>query len=145
VFEPKWIEPLARVLGELGAQRAWVVHSDDGCDELTLGGANKVATLDNGKVEMIEITAADAGLKSAPLDDIRGGTPQENAQALNDLLDGKPGAYRDTVLLNAAAALIVAGRAKDLDAGVAQAAEAIDSGAARQKLDRLIAITTGQA
>ena len=141
VFDEKWVEPVARVLGELGAERAWVVHSDDGCDELTLGGANKVATLADGKVEVFDVTAADAGLKSAPLDEIRGGTPQENAQAIRDLLDGKPGAYRDTVLLNAAAALIVAGKARDLDGGVALAQESIDSGAARQALERLVAIT----
>jgi len=144
VFDEKWVEPLARVLGELGAERAWVVHSDDGCDELTLGGANKVAALADGKVEVFEVTAADAGLKSAPLEEIRGGTPDENAQALRDLLDGKPSAYRDTVLLNAAAALIVAGKARDLASGVALAADSIDSGAARQKLERLVAITAGK-
>ena len=145
VFDVKWVEPVAHVLGELGAERAWVVHSDDGCDELTLGGANKVAALDDGKVEMFEVTGADAGLRSAPLADIRGGTPDENAKALNDLLDGKPGAYRDTVLLNAAAALIVAGKSSNLNAGVELAVESIDSGAARQKLARLVAITSGQA
>jgi anthranilate phosphoribosyltransferase len=145
VFDEKWVEPVARVLGELGAERAWVVHSDDGCDELTLGGANKVAALDRGKVTVFEVTAADAGLKNAALDAIRGGTPEDNAQALRDLLGGKSGAYRDTVLLNAAGALIVAGKARDLNSGVALAAESIDSGAARQKLEQLVAITTGQA
>jgi anthranilate phosphoribosyltransferase len=144
VFDARWVELLAQVLGDLGAERAWVVHSDDGCDELTLGGANKVAALDNGKVEVFEVTAAEAGLKSRPLDEIRGGTPEENAKALADLLDGQPGAYRDTVLLNAAGALIVAGKAPDLNAGAALAAEAIDTGAARQKLDRLVAITNGR-
>jgi anthranilate phosphoribosyltransferase len=145
VFDEKWVEPLARVLGELGAERAWVVHSDDGCDELTLAGANKVAEFKDGKVNVFEVTAADAGLKSAPLEAIRGGAPEANAEALRQLLDGEPGAYRDTVLLNAAAALIVAGKAPDLNAGVALAAESIDTGAARDKLERLVAITNGQA
>ncbi len=145
VFDMRWVELLAQVLGDLGAERAWVVHSGDGCDELTLGGANTVACFENGKVETRTITAAEVGLKSAPLDAIRGGTPAENAKALSDLLDGQNGAYRDTVLLNAAAALVVAGKADDLNGGVALAAEAIDTGAARQKLERLVAITNGQA
>ena len=140
----RWVEPVARVLGELGAERAWVVHSGDGCDELTLSAPNLVAVLENGKVTMTTVSAADAGLPEHPFAAIGGGSPAENAEALAALLDGAAGAYRDTVLFNAAAALIVAGRARELAQGVALAAQAIDSGRARASLDRLVAITTGK-
>ncbi len=140
----RWVEPVARVLGELGADRAWVVHSGDGCDELTLSAPNTVAVLESGKVTMISVSAADAGLTDHPFSAIGGGSPAENAQALAALLDGAAGAYRDTVLLNAAASLIVAGKAGDLRQGATIAARAIDSGAARESLARLVAITTGK-
>ena len=140
----RWVEPVARVLGELGAKRAYVVHSGDGCDELTLSAPNTVASLEDGAVTMTTIEAADAGLSAHPFSAIAGGSPAENAEALAALLAGSAGAYRDTVLLNAAASLVVAGRAGDLRHGAAIAAEAIDSGAARQSLDRLIAITNGR-
>ncbi|MEM7124196.1 MAG: anthranilate phosphoribosyltransferase [Pseudomonadota bacterium] len=143
VFDRRWVEPVARVLGNLGAERAWVVHSADGCDEMTLGGANTVAAMENGAVTMMEVSPADAGLGKASLDAIKGGTPEENAMAMRDLLEGKAGVYRDTVLLNAAGALIVAGKANDLRDGVAIAANAIDSGAARASLDRLVTVTSG--
>jgi anthranilate phosphoribosyltransferase len=145
VFADRWVEPVAHVLRELGAERAWVVHSGDGCDELTLSAPNKVAVLEDGRVSMRTVTAEEAGLPAHPFEHIQGGSPDENAAALRALLDGVAGAYRDTVLLNAAAALVVAGRADDLKAGVALAAAAIDSGAARARLQRLVAITNGQA
>ncbi|MBC6439411.1 MAG: anthranilate phosphoribosyltransferase [Rhodospirillales bacterium] len=145
VFAAQWVEPMAEVLGELGAERAWVVHSGDGCDELTLSADNTVAVLDKGSVTMHTVRAADAGLAPQPFETILGGSPEENAKALAGLLAGDPGTYRDTVLFNAAPALIVAGKAADLAEGVAQAAQSIDSGAARDKLARLAAITSGGA
>jgi anthranilate phosphoribosyltransferase len=145
VFAEQWVEPVARVLGELGAERAWVVHSGDGCDELTLSADNKVAVLENGNVTLKTVRGADAGLPRHPFEAILGGAPEENARALAALLDGAPGAYRDTVLLNAAAALVVAQRAKDLETGVAMAKTSIDSGAAKEKLKQLAAITSGAA
>jgi len=145
VFAEQWVEPIAKVLGELGADRAWVVHSGDGCDELTLSADNTVAILDDGSVTMTTVTAADAGLPVHPFSSIMGGTPDENAKALAGLLDGEAGAYRDTVLFNAAAALVVARKAEDLYEGAAKAADAIDSGAAKAKLEQLAAITSGWA
>ncbi len=142
VFARDWVKPLAEVLGKLGSERAWVVHGD-GLDELTTTGVTHVAELRDGKVESFEVTPEAAGLKRARLDDLRGGDPAANAARMVVLLDGKPGPLRDIVLLNAAAALIVAGRARDLKDGVAQAAQSIDSGAARRALERLITITNG--
>ncbi len=145
VFARRWLEPVARVLAELGAERAWVVHSGDGCDELTLAGDNTVAVLEDGHINIVTVRAGEAGLAPRPLAAIAGGTPQDNARALTALLAGAPGAYRDTVVLNAAAALIVAGRADSLAAGAEQAAEAIASGRAREKLERLASIAGGPA
>ena len=140
VFAPNWTKPVAEVLGKLGSERAWVVHGQ-GLDELTTTGSSTVAELNHGKVETFEITPEMAGLKRATLADLRGGDPQENAATLRALLDGKEGPIRDIVLLNAAAALIVSGKAKDLKEGVAIGAQSIASGAARRSLDRLVAIT----
>ncbi|MGH6719667.1 MAG: anthranilate phosphoribosyltransferase, partial [Alphaproteobacteria bacterium] len=128
VFSPDWVDTIARVLGRLGAERAWVVHSSDGCDELTLAGANTVAVLDGGQVSRITVGPADAGLPAHGADGIAGGSPEDNAAALAALLAGAPGAYRDTVLFNAAAALVIAGRVPDLKAGVTAAAASIDGG-----------------
>ena len=143
VAAEEWAEPFARVLRELGARRAWVVHSADGCDEMTLTSDNHVAILDNGSIAVTRVSAADAGLEAAPFEAIAGGSADENAAALAGLLDGRAGAFRDTVLLNAAAALTVAGRTSTLRQGVALARTSIDSRAARQTLDRLVAITGG--
>ena len=145
VFSRDWIEPVARVLGKLGTERAWVVHGADGCDELTTSGPSYVAALDDGTVRTLQVTPEDAGVPRAAPEAILGGDAQANAHAMNELLDGKPGPLRDVVLLNSAAALIVAGRAADLEAGARTAAQAIDSGRARDKLARLIAISQGQA
>jgi len=140
VFAAAWVKPVADVLGKLGSERAWVVHGD-GLDELTTCGTSIVAELNRGKVETFEVTPDMAGLKPAKLDELRGGDPAANAAKLHELLDGAAGPIRDIVLLNAAAALIVAGKAKDLKEGVAIGAQSIASGAAKQSLAKLVAIT----
>jgi anthranilate phosphoribosyltransferase len=140
VFAPAWVRPVAEVLGKLGSERAWVVHGD-GLDELTTTGTSFVAELNSGKVETFEVTPEMAGLPRATLAELQGGEPAENAAILRAMLDGETGPLRDVVLLNAAAALIVAGRVKDLRAGADLAASAIASGAARRSLEKLVGIT----
>ncbi len=141
VFSPDWVEPLAAVLSELGAERAWVVHGHGGLDEISPGGPTTVASLDGGKIETFTVTPEDAGLKTLPVDGIKGGDAEHNARALRSVLNGERGAYRDTVLLNAGAALIVAGKAKTLGEGAALAAVLIDEGKATERLDRLVAVS----
>jgi anthranilate phosphoribosyltransferase len=143
VFAPEWVEPLAHVLQDLGCEAAWVVHGD-GLDEMTLTGATKVAELKNGVVRTFEITPEDAGLPRADAAALKGGDAEHNAGALRALLDGTAGAYRDITLLNAAAALIIAGKADTLKDGVALAAQSIDSGKAKAALDRLVAVSNGK-
>jgi anthranilate phosphoribosyltransferase len=140
VFAPQWVKPVAEVLGRLGSERAWVVHGE-GLDEITTTGTTLVAELDGGRVRTFEVTPEEAGLSRARLAELKGGEPAENAARLIALLEGEAGALRDIVLLNSAAALVVAGRAADLKAGVALAAQAIRDGSARHTLDRLVAIT----
>jgi anthranilate phosphoribosyltransferase len=132
---------LARVLGKLGTERAWVVHGSDGLDEMTTTGASHVAEIRNGEIRVFDVTPEEAGLKRANPATLKGADAATNAQALRGVLDGAPGAYRDIVLLNAAAALVVADKATDLKQGVALAAESIASGKARAALERLVAIT----
>jgi anthranilate phosphoribosyltransferase len=141
VFARSWTAPLATVLGRLGAERAWVVHGSDGLDEITTTGATYVAELRRGAVHEFEVTPEEAGLPRAAAADLKGADAKTNARALAEMLDGKKGPYRDIVLLNAAAALVVAGKAKELSAGAALAAEAIDSGRAKAVLARMVAIT----
>lgn len=141
VFSPDWARPMAESLARLGSEKAWLVHGQ-GLDELTLAGENQVVALEDGSIRVFTVTPEQAGLARAPIAAIRGGDPAVNAAALTALLDGAPGAYRDTVLLNAAAALIVAGRTDDLREGVAIAAKVIDTGAARAALDTLRRETT---
>jgi anthranilate phosphoribosyltransferase len=141
VFAREWLEPLARVLGALGSEAVWVVHGDGGFDEMTLSGPTAVAEFRDGDVRLFEVDPDDAGLPHYPVTAIRGGSAEDNAAALRDLLDGAPGAYRDTVLFNVAGALVVAGRAPTVKDGVGVAAEAIDSGRARRALERLIALS----
>ena len=137
------IRPMAEVLGQLGSERAWLVHGSDGTDEMTITGITWVAALEeDGTIRETELHPEDFGLPVHPFDDIIGGTPQENATALRALLDGAEGAYRDAVLLNAAAALVVAGTAGDLREGVARARESIDSKAAATKLAALAKLTS---
>jgi len=143
VFARDWVEPLAHVLGQLGSERAWVVHGSDGLDEITTTGPSQVAELRDGKISCFEVTPEQAGLPRARPEDLRGADAETNAQAIRALLTGAPGPFRDIVLLNAGATLVVAGRADNLREGVAQAAQAIDSGAADAVLGRLVAITGG--
>ena len=141
IYSRDWIEPIAHVLANLGAEKAWVVHGGDGLDEMTTTGITHVAVLDHGRVTNRDIAPEDAGLKRATLAALKGGEPVENAAALRALLDGATGAYRDIVLLNAAAALVVADKAVDLKAGVTLAASAIDSGRAKAVLAKLVAVS----
>jgi anthranilate phosphoribosyltransferase len=141
VFARPWIEPLAHVLGALGTERAWVVHGSDGLDEITTSGPTYVASLEGGKVTTFEIEPEDAGLKRAATADLKGGEAAHNAEALRAVLDGKPGAFRDVSILNAAATLVVAGKAKDIKQGAELAAKSVDSGEARKRLERLVAVS----
>jgi len=141
VFSRQWIEPMAHVLKNLGADAIWVVHGSDGLDEITTTGPTAVAALENGEVRTFEINPADVGLKPASADDLRGGDATRNAEALLDVLNGAKTAFRDIAVLNAAAAIVVSGKARDLQDGVEQAARAVDSGAAKARLDKLIAVS----
>ncbi|HQP21165.1 MAG TPA: anthranilate phosphoribosyltransferase, partial [Phenylobacterium sp.] len=141
VFADRWVEPLARVLGALGAERAWVVHGG-GMDEMTITGETSVAEWRDGQVRLFTITPEAVGLPRGALADITGGSPAENALALRDMLGGKTGAYRDIVLLNAAAAFLVGDRVETLREGVELAAKVIDDGSALAALDTLARITS---
>lgn len=141
VFSRQWIEPLALVLKNLGSEAVWVVHGSDGLDEITTAGPTYVAALENGSVRTFEITPEEVGLERVKPEALRGGNAKENAQALIDVLKGKGGALRDVAVLNAAAALIVAGRANDLKQALALAQASIDSGEAAGRLQRLVAIS----
>lgn len=135
------IFPMAETLQQLGSEKAWLVHGSDGTDEITICGPTSVAVLEGGKITSRQIHPEDAGLPAHPFRDIIGGSPQDNAQALRALLDGAPGAYRDAVLFNAAAALVVADKAASLTEGVAIARDSIDSGKAKAALDALVRVT----
>jgi anthranilate phosphoribosyltransferase len=141
VFSRQWIEPLAQVLKNLGSEAVWVVHGSDGLDEITTSGATYVAALENGAVRTFEITPEEVGLPRVKAEALRGGDAKENAQALADVLRGKKSAFRDVAVFNAAAGLIVAGRAKELKAAVALAEKSIDSGEADARLQRLIKVS----
>ena len=140
-FSKHWVEPMAQVLKNLGSESIWVVHGSDGLDEITTTGPTSVAALENGKIRTFEVTPEDAGLSRSKSEALRGGDAEHNATALLDVLKGKPGPFRDVAVLNAAAALIVAGKAKDLKQGAALAAKSIESGEAEGRLDRLITIS----
>ena len=141
VFDEKWCEPIAQVLGLLGVERAWVVHGADGLDELTTTTVSSVAVLDHGQVSTFRISPKNAGLAEAKPEDLIGGDAAENAAHIRAVLQGNPGPLRDIVLLNAAAALLVAGKAGTLRDGVALAAEAIDSGKAMKVLEALVQLS----
>jgi anthranilate phosphoribosyltransferase len=141
VFSRQWIEPLAEALRNLGSESAWVVHGSDGLDEITLCGPTSVAALERGKIRVFEIRPEDVGMARAKPEALRGGDAEVNAAALLDVLKGKKGPYRDIAVLNAAGALVVAGRAATLQDGVALAARSIDTGEAEGRLERLIAIS----
>jgi anthranilate phosphoribosyltransferase len=141
VFSRHWVEPLAKVLGRLGSERAIVVHGSDGLDEITTAGPTNVASLENGSVRTFEISPEEVGLPKADPKRLLGGDAEANAAALLAVLKGQKSPYRDVAMFNAAAALMVAGRAKDLADGMALARTSIDSGEAEGRLDRLIAVS----
>jgi len=141
VFSRHWVQPLAQVLKNLGSESVWVVHGSDGLDEITLTGPTFVAALERGGIRSFEVTPEEAGLRRCSSDGLKGGDADANAAALQSVLDGKSSPYRDVGLMNAAAALIVAGRAKDLKEGVSIGAKSLDSGAAAAKLKHLIAVS----
>jgi anthranilate phosphoribosyltransferase len=141
VFSRQWVEPLAQVLKNLGSERAYVVHGSDGLDEITTSGPTTVAALDNGTVRTFEIAPEDVGLSKATPEALRGGDAEANAAALLAVLKGSKGPFRDVAVFNAAAALVVAGRAADLKEGAAMAKKSLDSGEAEGRLDRLIHIS----
>ena len=132
-FSKQWIEPMAQVLKNLGAESIWVVHGSDGLDEITISGPTSVAALENGKIRSFEIAPEDAGVSRAKPEALRGGDADANARALLDVLKGKAGPFRDVAVINAAAALIVAGKAKDLKEGAALPQSR--SAAAKRKAD----------
>ncbi|EGP07555.1 anthranilate phosphoribosyltransferase [Bradyrhizobiaceae bacterium SG-6C] len=141
VFSKHWVQPLAQVLKNLGAESVWVVHGSDGLDEITLTGPTHVAALENGNIRTFDVTPEDAGLPRATAAELKGGDAQANANALREVLDGKQNAYRNVALINAAAALVVAGKAKDLKEGVALGTKALNTGAATDRLTRLVAVS----
>jgi anthranilate phosphoribosyltransferase len=141
-FSREMIRPMAETLGELGSEKAWLVHGSDGTDEITIAGVTWVAALADGHVTDMEINPEDAGLPVHPFESIVGGTPAYNAAALRALLNGEKSAYRDAVLLNTAAAMVVAGKADNLVLGAEMAAQSIDSGAALAKLTGLAKATS---
>lgn len=139
VFDRRWVEPVAEALKELGSEKAWIVHGSDGMDEVTTTGPTFVCELAGGALRSFEITPEDAGLPMAAAEDLKGGTPAENAKALREVLSGAQNAYRDIVLFNSAASLMVADKVTTLKDGVAMAADSIDSGAASDRLEKLVA------
>ncbi len=141
VFSRQWIEPMAQVLKNLGSERVWVAHGSDGLDEITTSGPTAIAALEDGKVTTFEIKPEDIGVQRVAPDALRGGDAERNAQALSGVLAGEKGPYRDVAVFNAAAALVVAGKAKDLKEGAAIAVHSLDSGAARGRLDTLKAVS----
>lgn len=141
VYDRKLVEPIAEVLRKLGSVHAWVVHGADGMDELTTTGVTHVAELKDGDIFAFDLTPEDTGLKRSSIEELKGGDAATNAAAIHDLLHGEPGPYRDIVLLNSAAALIVAGKADGLADGIEKAEASIDSGRAARALDRLVAVT----
>ncbi|MGC1777097.1 MAG: anthranilate phosphoribosyltransferase [Xanthobacteraceae bacterium] len=141
VFSKHWTEPLTQVLKNLGSERVWVVHGSDGLDEVTTSGSTSVTALEDGTITSFEITPEEVGLRRVRPEELRGGDAPANARAVEDVLEGKKTALRDVALFNAAAALVVAGKAKDLKSGFALASHSVDSGEAEGRLDRLIVVS----
>ena len=144
VFAPQWLVPIAETLRDLGSENVWVVHGD-GLDEMTTTGETQVVALENGTIRHFSLMPEDAGLRRAAMEALKGGDGAYNAAALRAVLDGEHGAYRDIVLLNAGAALVIAGKAAEIREGVALAARSIDDGAARAALDRLVAVSNQES
>jgi anthranilate phosphoribosyltransferase len=141
VFSRQWVLPLAQVLKNLGSESVWVVHGSDGLDEITLTGPTFVAALENGAIRSLEVSPEDVGLKRVAGEALKGGDAAANAAALRNVLAGLPSPYRDVALFNAAAALVVAGRAKELKEGLALGIQSIDGGAAAERLKRLVEVS----
>jgi anthranilate phosphoribosyltransferase len=141
VYAREFLEPFAEVLVKLGTEKAWIVHGSDGLDELTTTGISHVAVLEHGKVTLRSVDAMEIGLPRASLTDLKGGYAEQNAASIRKLLSGEAGAFRDIVLLNAAAALIVAGKTGDLREGATMAAASIDKGDAQGALDKLVQVS----
>ncbi|MCY4458979.1 MAG: anthranilate phosphoribosyltransferase [Albidovulum sp.] len=144
-FSRDLIEPMAQTLGALGSKSAWVAHGRDGTDEISICGKTDIAVLRNGEISLLEIAPEDAGLPQHPFESIRGGSPKDNAKAFRALLDGARSGYRDAVILGSAAALVVAEKAGSLAEGAEIAAESIDSGKAKGKIESLAEITSKAA
>lgn len=138
VYDRQWVAPMAQALKALGTRRAWVVHGLAGIDEISISGPTEVCEVTPGSMRVFQLSPSDAGLPTHPISTIEGGSPDENVAAIRDLLDGREGPFRDIVLLNSAAGLLVSGLVPDLPAGVQRASQAIDSGAARETLETLV-------
>jgi anthranilate phosphoribosyltransferase len=141
VFSKQWVQPLAEALKNLGSEAAWVVHGSDGLDEITVCGKTSVAALEKGQVRTFEIAPEDVGLMRGKPEDLRGGDAESNAMALRGVLAGAKGPHRDVAVLNAGAALVVAGKAANLKDAVVLAQQSIDSGEGKRRLDRLAAVS----
>ncbi|MXQ06878.1 anthranilate phosphoribosyltransferase [Alphaproteobacteria bacterium GH1-50] len=141
-FSVEMLMPMAETLRSLGSEAAWLVHGSDGTDEITITGVTEVVELKDGEITCLEVHPEEAHLPVHPFEAIMGGTPEENGRAFRALLAGETGAYRDAVLLNAAAALLIAGEVATLASGVDMAAQSIDSGAAREKVEGLARVTS---
>lgn len=140
VFSPRWLEPVAEVMRDLGSESIWVVHGD-GMDEITTTGTTKVTALENGQIRSFELTPEDFGVGRATIDELKGGDGEANARALRAVLSGARNAYRDISLCNAAASLVIAGKAADVLEGMILATQSLDSGNASAVLDRLVAVS----
>ena len=143
-FAPDLLFPMAETLDTLGCEKAWLVHGSDGTDELTIIGVSTVVELFDGKISSFEVHPEDAGLPNHKLSEILGGSPAENASELRALLEGKKSAYRDAVLLNSSAALLIAGKCGSLKEGVEYAADSIDSGKAKESLELVKKVSNGE-
>ncbi len=140
VYAPQWVQPLAEVLRDLGSENVWVVHGE-GLDEITTTGTTQVAALENGKISTFNLTPGDFGLQTVTLDALKGGDGAHNAVALQAVLDGAENAYRDISLANAAASLMIAGKATNLSEGMTLARQSLASGGAKAALQRLISVS----
>jgi anthranilate phosphoribosyltransferase len=143
VFARSWVEPLAKVLGNLGCERAWICHGEGGFDEIVPSGTTWIAELRDGKVKGHELTPETVGMKRVSVDDLKGGDAAHNADALRGVLADQKGAFRDAAVMTAGAALLVAGKANDLAEGIKLADRAIADGKAHIALERLIEVSNG--
>jgi anthranilate phosphoribosyltransferase len=141
VFSGAWLEPMAQVLRNLGSERVWITHGGDGLDEMTTTGPTKIVELRDGDIRSFEVSPEDVGLKRSQPSELKGGDAVHNAAALVAVLEGAQNAYRDIAVLNAAGALVVAGKARELGEGVDLAGAALKSGRARQTLAKLVQVS----